>query len=88
MRVPAGVTIYPFHVGDEEFALLSYATISPARTASLTPTERAVLEALVCGQSNGQIARTRGVSARTIANHIANAFRKLGIRSRSELAAS
>ena len=38
--------------------------------------------------SNTEIARTRGTSARTVANQVASLFRKLGIRSRAEAVAA
>jgi DNA-binding CsgD family transcriptional regulator len=37
------------------------------------------------GASNQDIARTRGVSVRTVANQLAAVYRKLGVRSRAEL---
>jgi DNA-binding CsgD family transcriptional regulator len=53
----------------------------------LTPSEREVVAAVLRGVSNAALARARGVSLRTIANQLASAFSKLGVRSRSELAA-
>ena len=53
----------------------------------LTPAERQVALAVLAGYSNAEIARTRGSSPRTVANQIASIFRKLGVRSRGELAA-
>jgi DNA-binding NarL/FixJ family response regulator len=40
------------------------------------------------GRSNAEIARDRGTCARTVANQIASMFRKLGVQSRAELAAT
>jgi DNA-binding NarL/FixJ family response regulator len=51
----------------------------------LTPAERAVVQALLQGLSNSQIARHRNRSDRTVANQIACAFKKLGVGSRAEL---
>jgi DNA-binding CsgD family transcriptional regulator len=68
----------------DEYLVISYPTTAHA---AFTPSEREVLSLVALGQSNASIARARGVSRHTVANQIASAFRKLGIRSRSELAA-
>ena len=67
-------------VGD--FVFLSW---SPAAKKAVTNAEAATLALVLEGKSNREIARTRGVAERTVANQIASAFRKLGVRSRSEL---
>jgi DNA-binding CsgD family transcriptional regulator len=54
---------------------------------SLTPAERNVLERVLAGESHGEVAQARGISTRTVANQVASAFKKLGVRSRMELAA-
>jgi DNA-binding NarL/FixJ family response regulator len=54
---------------------------------TLSSAERAVAEAVLRGCSHAEIARERGSSPRTVANQLAGAFRKLGVRSRAELAA-
>jgi DNA-binding CsgD family transcriptional regulator len=87
MRVPPELEIYTFHVEGDAFALCSYEAIAPARVAALTPAERAVVAGVLDGKSNRDIARARGVSTRTVANQVASAFDKLGVRSRGELAA-
>lgn len=62
-------------------------TYSLRRCSALTSAELEVARLAVAGGSNRAIARLRGTSARTVANQIASAFRKLGVGSRSELAA-
>ena len=57
-----------------------------AAIATLSAAERAVVDLVARGQSNAQIARARGVSARTVANQIAAALRKTGAGSRRVLA--
>lgn len=62
----------------------------PRRTAvsgpdALTPTERAVAQLAVDGLSNREIAARRFVSVKAVEYHLANAYRKLGISSRSAL---
>ena len=51
----------------------------------LSPAELAVIELVKQGLSNAAIARSRATSERTVANQIASAYRKLGVRGRAEL---
>jgi non-specific serine/threonine protein kinase len=53
---------------------------------SLTPREREVAELVALGRSNREIATSLVVTVRTIETHLENAFRKLGVQSRAELA--
>lgn len=59
-----------------------------ADRAALSRTELEVALLAATGASNAAIAAERGVSARTVANQLASAFRKLGVGSRFELAAA
>ncbi|TMK42169.1 MAG: response regulator transcription factor [Actinobacteria bacterium] len=52
----------------------------------LTPREADVLELLQRGQSNAQIAVALQVSVETVRTHARHVYRKLGVRSRRELA--
>lgn len=52
----------------------------------LTPAERSVAKGLLAGLSDKDIARDRNCSRRTIAKQAAAVYRKLGVRSRVELA--
>jgi DNA-binding NarL/FixJ family response regulator len=54
--------------------------------AALTPAERDVAKGLLSGLSDKDIARERKCSRRTVAKHAAAVYRKLGVRSRWELA--
>jgi DNA-binding CsgD family transcriptional regulator len=65
----------------------------PRRTAwtgaaALTPSERRVAELAATGLTNDQIAQRLVVAAKTVQTHLTNAYRKLGITSRGELAAA
>jgi DNA-binding CsgD family transcriptional regulator len=54
---------------------------------SLTPTEHRVVDLVVEGLSNPQIGERLFVSRRTVQTHLAHVFTKLGISSRTQLAA-
>jgi DNA-binding CsgD family transcriptional regulator len=54
--------------------------------AALTGSERRVAELAAGGSSNREIAQTLFVTVRTVEVHLTSSYRKLGIRSRSQLA--
>jgi DNA-binding CsgD family transcriptional regulator len=53
---------------------------------ALTPSERRVAEIAAAGQTNREIAQALFLTEKTIELHLSNAYRKLGIRSRAQLA--
>ncbi len=61
----------------------------PARASgdALTPAERRVVAMAATGASNPEIAAALFVGRRTVEMHLSRAYRKLGVRSRDELAA-
>ena len=59
----------------------------PAASGGLTATERRVADLAVEGLANKEIARTLVVTVNTVEFHLRNAYAKLGIRSRVQLAA-
>jgi DNA-binding CsgD family transcriptional regulator len=59
----------------------------PRLPPSLSAAEREVVQALLAGCSNIEIARLRGTSSKTVGNQLHAIYRKLGVGSRSELAA-
>jgi DNA-binding NarL/FixJ family response regulator len=54
---------------------------------NLSAAERGVVQALLAGRSNLEIARLRGTSVKTVGNQLHAIYRKLGVSSRNELAA-
>jgi class 3 adenylate cyclase/DNA-binding CsgD family transcriptional regulator len=56
--------------------------------ASLTPSERRTAAMAAEGLSNREIAQALFVTLRTVEMHLSNAFRKLGVSSRTQLAAA
>jgi DNA-binding CsgD family transcriptional regulator len=56
-------------------------------TTVLSPRELDVLRLLVEGQTNQEIAHALGISPRTVINHVANMMNKLGLESRTAVAA-
>jgi DNA-binding CsgD family transcriptional regulator len=54
--------------------------------AALTPTEREIVRLASEGRTNAEIAKGREVSVKAVEHHLTSAFRKLGVRSRHELA--
>jgi DNA-binding CsgD family transcriptional regulator len=59
----------------------------PIDDAKLSAAEREVLLMMLAGRSNAEIAAARGTSDRTVANQVQSVFKKLGVRSRAQLAA-
>jgi DNA-binding CsgD family transcriptional regulator len=64
-------------------ALVTAAAAGSAALADLTDRELQVLEFAAQGRTNQAIARTIGVSPRTIAKHLEHIYRKLGVTSRA-----
>ena len=67
------------------------AGVRPRREAlsgveSLTPSERRVADLAAAGRTNRDVAQELFVTPKTVEVHLSNAYRKLGIRSRRELA--
>ncbi len=50
-----------------------------------TPREREVLELLVAGRSNREIAHSMGIEERTVKAHVAKLLRKVGVQNRIAL---
>jgi DNA-binding CsgD family transcriptional regulator len=59
----------------------------PRASGELTPAERRVVELASEGRSNKEIAQALFVTVHTVEAHLTNAYVKLGVRSRAQLAA-
>jgi DNA-binding CsgD family transcriptional regulator len=80
-----------------EYALSREESDTPATPASeelptdeplgmLTPREQEVAALVARGLTNRQVSTTLGISERTAGNHVARILRKLGLRSRAQIA--
>jgi DNA-binding NarL/FixJ family response regulator len=87
-RSPERVAALRFRVGDDELVLFEVPEVQELlRASALSEAECSVVEGVLGGAKNSEIARARGTSARTVAHQIATAYKKLGVQSRGELAA-
>jgi DNA-binding CsgD family transcriptional regulator len=70
-------------------ALVSLARARPSERvlAQVSPRQRQVIELVVLGYTNGEIARALGVSINTVRNQLAATFHKVGVSTRAELVA-
>jgi DNA-binding CsgD family transcriptional regulator len=77
----------PGWAADARAELARVGARKPATSGGLTATERRVADLAVEGLANKEIARTLVVTVNTVEFHLRNAYAKLGIRSRVQLAA-
>jgi DNA-binding CsgD family transcriptional regulator len=84
---PSDLRAFRVRFAGEELAVLSVRVEPITLSPSLTEAEREVCRLALDGCSNQEIAAHRRVAPRTVANQLASIFRKLGIASRTELAA-
>lgn len=87
MSEDRGAKTARFEVGSEQFVVLSVPNQVDPLKDLLTEAEFDVALQLLQGKSNNSIASHRGTSSRTVANQVAAIFRKLEVRSRTELTA-
>jgi len=67
-------------------ALLAARTAKDRRTVELTPRERDVLQLIVSGGSNKQVARKLGISEKTVKGHLTKLFQRIGVADRTQAA--
>ena len=95
---PAGLVVDTFEVDGQAFAILEWPAWRSLQTGPIpcsgaganeafhvSSAQREVLDLLLAGHSNAEIARRRGRSPRTVAHQVASLFRRLGVGSRAEL---
>jgi DNA-binding CsgD family transcriptional regulator/Cdc6-like AAA superfamily ATPase len=58
-----------------------------ARADELTPTERQIAQLVAAGRRNREVANSLFLSTKSVEGHLTTIYQKLGVRSRSELAA-
>lgn len=80
--------VFELRFGQERLVVLSMPSVPVLPDPSLTAAENEVASDVLRGLSNAEIAQRRRRSPRTIANQLASIYRKLGLSSRSELAAA
>ena len=61
--------------------------LEDATIAALTPTERAVVEAVGAGRTNKEIAASMGIAEKTVKNHVTSILAKMGLRRRTQVVA-
>jgi DNA-binding NarL/FixJ family response regulator len=73
--------------GVEHAVIELRSTLSPEalRPGDLSPAEHALVEGLLHGRRNADLARERGTSRHTVANQLSILYRRLGVSSRTEL---
>lgn len=69
-----------------EHEIVSHASTAGKLLASLTPRETEVLELLSTEATASKMAEHLSVSVRTVETHLANAYRKLGVRTKEDAA--
>jgi PAS domain S-box-containing protein len=94
IRNELGTPIYGLRIVEDvtkrkrlERELVSHATTAGKLLASLTPREIEVLELLGDAATASKMAEHLSVSVRTVETHLANAYRKLGVRTKEDAAA-
>ena len=94
IRNELGTALYGLRIVEDitkrkrlEHELTSHATTASKLLASLTPRETEVLELLSTSATAAKMAEHLSVSVRTVETHLANAYRKLGVRSKEDAAA-
>ena len=87
LPAPAGLRQCAIALDAQEYWVLRYPLCAWELPGGLTAAEQEIALAILAGQSRRDVARARGTSIRTVSNLLAHVFRKLGVRSRIELAA-
>jgi DNA-binding CsgD family transcriptional regulator len=81
LRLPLMTALLRAHA--RHGAQRALATTAPGELADLTDREVQILQLVAAGRTNTAIARSLGVSPRTVAKHLEHIYRKLGVSSRT-----
>ena len=91
IRDEHGAPIYGLRIVEDitkrkhlERELVAHAATAGKLLASFTPRETEVLALLCEGHTAPKMAELLSVSARTVESHLANSYRKLGVRTRED----
>jgi DNA-binding NarL/FixJ family response regulator len=87
LPAPEGLRQSAIALDAEEYWVLRYPLRAWELPGGLTCAEQEIALAILAGRSRCEVARARGTSVRTVSNLLSQVFRKLGVRSRIELAA-
>jgi DNA-binding CsgD family transcriptional regulator len=71
---------------DRARAELDRTKVGPSRSSMLTPTEQRIAELATSGMTNRDVAAALFISLKTVEANLTQIYRKLGIRSRAQLA--
>jgi len=88
--IPLAGTAHLFYAGESRSVLeatLDFLRPAAASAALLTPRELSVSRLVAAGLTNHAIATQLGIAPRTVDTHVENIRRKLGVRSRAQIAA-
>ena len=94
IRGEHGAPIYGLRIVEDiskrkrlERELVAHATTAGKLLASLTPRETEILALLCDGYTASRMAQRLSLSVRTVESHLANGYRKLGVRTREDAVA-
>jgi DNA-binding CsgD family transcriptional regulator len=86
-RPPDGLERLDVELDGQSYVVLSYPSPPLAALQGLSDLESSIARAVASGQTNREIATGRNRSVFTVQNQLARIYKKLGVTSRSELAA-
>lgn len=88
IRLPPGLEADIVEIDGDRMVVFAWPAITKHDSqVALTAAERQVVDHVMRGASNAEIASSRGTSARTVANQVQSILRKVRVRSRHELIA-
>ena len=85
LDAPPELAAYQCDEALKDFILLEYRSVAAIAAVPLTGAEREVLDLLLLGLSNAEIAARRHRSGRTVANQVASLLAKHRVHGRAEL---